>query len=439
MECVSTASLTWPIIFFFIGLSLRAVFSFLETSITALRLYKLKELAKNYGRYEGLFQSLETNPHRVLITILICNSLADVTTAALATNIMENFFKRFNLSGGLGFSLGIAVATIAILIFGEIIPKNLAKGRSEKLFTSTLWLVNIIFYLFYPIVTFINRFTTFAVAKMSGHSDAENAGEWISSEREIQFLIDYIHSKGLIEEEKNEMLQNIFELGRIPVKEIMVPTTDIVMITSDATIKDTLQVFCNNPFTRLPVYEKKSDNIIGMVHLKDVFMLLNKGDNINKSVQEILRPILFVPESIKVNQLLREFRLKHMHIGMVINEHGSITGLITLEDVLEQIVGELRDELEPQTESIVPLKQGGWLIDASIPLEDVTDLLHITFETEGSVTLGGFLTEQLQHLPKKGERVLYKGFYFQVQKASIKRVLQVLVFEEKNGSQKLED
>ena len=432
MECVSTISLTWPIVFFFIGLCLRALFSFLETSVTALRLYKLKELAKSYSRYEGLFHSLETNPHRVLITILICNSLADVTTAALATNIMENFFKRFNLSGGLGFSMGIAVATIAILIFGEIIPKNLAKGRSEKLFTSTLWLVNVIFYLFYPIVTFINRFTSFVVAKIGGQPDSENAGEWISSEREIQFLIDYIHSKGLIEEEKNEMLQNIFELGRIPVKEIMVPTTDIVMITSDSTIKDTLKIFCDHPFTRLPVYEKNTDNIIGMVHLKDIFMILTKQeDKADKPVQEILRPILFVPESIKVSQLLREFRLKHMHIGMVINEHGSITGLITLEDVLEQIVGELRDELEPQTEHIVPLKQGGWLIDASTPLEDVTDLLKITFETEGSVTLGGFLTEQLQHLPKKGERLLYKGFYFQVQKASAKRVLQVLVFEDK--------
>ena len=130
--------------------------------------------------------------------------------------------------------------------------------------------------------------------------------------------------------------------------------------------------------------------------------------------------------------MLREFRNKHMHIAMVINEHGSITGLITLEDVLEEIVGELRDELEPKTEHIVQLKQGGWLVDASTPLEDVTDLLHITFETEGSVTLGGFITEQLQHLPKKGERFLYKNYYFQVQKASNKRVLQVLIFEEKN-------
>lgn len=427
-----SSSLSLPILCFFIALSLRALFSFLETSITALRLYKLKELAKSYGRYEGLFESLETNPHRVLITILICNSLADVTTAALATNIMEELFKGFHLSGGLGFSIGIAVATIAILIFGEIIPKNLAKGRSEKLFKSTLWLVNIIFYLLYPVVTFLNHFTTFIVNKIGGTKETESAGEWVSSEREIRFLIDYIHDKGLIEQEKNEMLQNIFELGTTPVKEIMVPATDIVMVTSDATMKDMLSIYLDHPYTRLPVYEAKSDNIIGMVHMKDVFLCLTKNEE--KHLSELIRPILFIPDSIKVNQMLREFRNKHMHIAMVINEHGSITGLITLEDVLEQIVGDLRDELEPQNDHIVPLKQGGWLIDASTPLEDVTDLLRITFETEGSVTLGGFITEQLQHLPKKGERLLYKGFYFQVQKASNKRVLQVLVFAESQSN-----
>jgi|ERR1700733_13330859 len=425
---IISSSLSLPIICFFIALGLRALFSFLETSLTALRLFKLKELAKSYGRYEFLFESLEKNPHRVLITILICNSLADVTTAALATQIMENLFRRFNLSGGLGFSIGIAIATIAILIFGEIIPKNLAKGRSERLFRSMLWLVNIIFYLLYPLVTFINQFTNFIIGIIGGQKNIEQSSEWVSSEREIQFLIDYIYGKGLIEAEKNEMLQNIFDLGKTPVKEIMVPATDIVMVTSDVTIQDTLAVFADYPFTRLPIYEKKTDNIIGMVHLKDVFMMLTKHEE--KPLSEIMRPILFIPESIKVNQLLHEFRHKHMHIAMVINEHGSTTGLITLEDVLEEIVGELRDELEPKTEHIIQLKQGGWLVDASIPLEDVTDLLHITFETEGSVTLGGFITEQLQHLPKKGERFLYKKFYFQVQKASNKRVLQVLIFEE---------
>jgi CBS domain containing-hemolysin-like protein len=426
-SCLINQSLTLPLIFFGIALSLRALFSFLETSITALRLFKLRELAKTYERYETLFESLEQNPHRVLITILICNSLADVTTAALATNIMEVVFKRFHLSSGLGFSAGIALATIAILIFGEIIPKNLAKGRSESLFRSTLWLVNIIFYLFYPIVTFLNRFTEFIITKLGGRQ-TEAASEWISSEREIQFLIDYIYGKGVIEEEKSEMLQNIFELGRTPVKEIMVPETDIIMVPSTISIKEALSLFADYRFTRLPVYEEKTDNIIGMVHLKDILMLLSKNEE--KQLKELIRPILFIPESIKVNQLLREFKAQHMHIAMVINEHGSITGLITLEDVLEEIVGELRDELETIREKIIHLQQGGWLIDASTPLEDLVDLLHITFETEGSVTLGGFLTEQLQHLPKKGERILYKKHYFQVQKASHKRVLQVLVFPE---------
>jgi putative hemolysin len=426
----TTSSLTLPLIFFSIALCARALFSFLETSITALRLFKLRELAKSYERYEALFESLEKNPHRVLITILICNSLADVTTAALATQITEVVFKRFNLSSGLGLSAGIALATIAILIFGEIIPKNLAKGRSERLFRSALWLINIIFYLFYPLVTFLNRLSDFVISKL-GSRQLEGSSEWISSEKEIQFLIDYIYGKGLIEEEKGEMLQNIFELGHTPVKEIMVPDTDIVMISSDAAVKDALAIFVDHPFTRLPVYEEKTDNIIGMVHLKDILMLLSKKEE--KQLKDIIRPILFIPESIKVNQLLREFKAQHMHIAMVINEHGSITGLITLEDVLEEIVGELRDELEAIRERITHLKQGGWLVDASIPIEEVQDLLHITFETEGSVTLGGFLTEQLQHLPKKGERILYKKYYFQVQKASPKRVLQVLIFPEQTS------
>lgn len=423
------SSLAIPIVCFFITLTARAVFSFLETSITALRLFKLKELATNNSRYASLFKSLEQYPHRVLITIVIANNLADVTTAALATIIMETIFHHFHLSSGLGFSIGIGIATLAILIFGEIIPKNIAKGRSERLFRSTLWLTNILFYIFSPLVSILLGFADFVVARITGQPH-ESSGEWVSSEREIQFLIDYIHERGIIESEKNEMLQNIFELGRTPVKDIMVPATDIVSVNARATIKETLAIFIDYPFTRLPVYEDKLDNVIGMVHLKDIFLLLSK--NQDKPLKEITRPILFIPESVKVNQLLRELREQHMHIAMVINEHGAITGLITLEDVLEEIVGEISDEHEPTLSKIIELKQGGWLVDASTTLEELQEVLPISFETEDSLTLGGFLTEQFQHLPKKGERLLYRKFYFQIQKASNKRVLQVLIFEEKN-------
>lgn len=424
-------SLQIPIICFFVALSLRAVFSFLETSITALRLFKLKELAQSTTHYEALFKALEQTPHRVLITILIANSLADVTTAALATHITETFFAQLNFSSGVGFSLGIAIASMAIIIFGEIIPKNLAKGRGESLFKSMLWLTNILFYALYIPVTFLTKFSDYLVLKLMGKKSAERGSEWVSSELEIKFLIDYISSKGLMETEKTEMLQNIFDLGHTPVKEIMVPSTDIISVNVDTSIRATLEIFSTHQYTRMPVYEGQADNFIGMVHQKDIFVLLSRSEE--KPLKDILRPIMFIPETIKVSQLLREFRQQQMHLAIVLNEYGSVTGLITLEDVLEEIVGEISDEHEPIPEKIIPLKQGGWLVDASVALEEIGSLLDITFETAESVTLGGFLIEQLQHLPKKGERVLYKNFYFQIQKASQKRVFQVLIFSEKSA------
>ncbi len=431
MEPPTLDKLTVPTIFFFIALIARAIFSFLETSITALRLFKLKELAET-TRYKTLLQTLEKSPHRVLITILIANSFADVTTAALATQIAESVFAHFNLSSSLGFTFGIATASIAIVIFGEILPKNFAKGHGERIFKSLLWLINGIFYLLSPLATMLTQFSNAIICKVVGKEAYEKGNAWITSEQEVRFLIDYIHEKGMLEFEKTEMLQNIFELGRTPIKEIMVPTTDIISIDVNNTINDTLAIFVKHRFTRLPVYRDNPDNIIGMVHQKDIFYLLSK--QIDQPLADIVRPILFVPESMKVNQLLREFRQKHMHIAIVLNEHGIVTGLITLEDLLEEIVGEISDEHEPTAEKIIPLKNnGGWLVEASSTLEDLEELLNITFASEDSVTLGGFLTEQLQHLPKKGERIFYKDHYFQIQKASPKRVLQVLIFKKKNN------
>ena len=223
------------------------------------------------------------------------------------------------------------------------------------------------------------------------------------------------------------MLKSIFELGTTPVKEIMIPEAEVVSISVHTEVKDALQLFAKYPFSRLPVYEGEFENIIGMLHQKDLFLMLLRNES--KTLRDLMRPIIFIPETIKVNQLLREFREQRMHIAMVINEFGSITGLVTLEDVLEEIVGDIRDEYEAVVPKIIPLKTGSWLVDASINLEELGTLLPITFEAEQALTLGGFLTEQLNHLPKKGEQVTYKGYTFKIQKASPKRVFQVLVFE----------
>lgn len=421
-------TLWYSSIFFCIALSVRGLFSFLETTITALRLFKLKELESKIGKYRRLFETFEKNPQRILITILVANSLADVTTAALAAHMMETLFSYLNLSGDLGFSIGILLATVAIVVFGEIIPKNIAKARGEYLFTSTLWIVHGIYLLLYPLVSVLFWFSELIMAIIGTKQDQSN--DWVTSESEIRFLINYIRNMGLMEVDKSQMLQSIFELASTPVKEIMVPAMDIVSVDINATIQETLQIFLKRNFTRLPVYKGNHENIVGIVHLKDVFHLLSQNKDL--PLKELLRPILFVPESMKINQLLKEFTEKHRHMAIVLNEHGSLIGLITLEDILEEIVGEISDEHEPANEKIIQLKDDGWLAEASTPLEDVSKLLDITFEAENVFTLGGFIAEQLQRLPKKGERILYKNYYFQVQSASPKRVLQVLIFREKN-------
>jgi putative hemolysin len=251
-----------------------------------------------------------------------------------------------------------------------------------------------------------------------------------ASEEEIQFLIRYIDEKGLMDSDKTEMLQNIFRLGRKPVKEIIIPDTDIVKVDVSSSIQDALKVFSKYQYSRLPVYDEDPENIIGIIYQKDIFLLLQ--DRIeDKKIKDIVRPIIFVPESLKVNQLLRQFKQQQMHMAMVLNEYGGVSGLVTLEDVLEEIVGDISDEYESISKKVELLNEDEWLVDAIVSLEELGEVLNITFPIKDVFTLGGFLTEQLQHLPRKGDRIYFKQFCFQVQKASPKRVLQVLVFKEK--------
>ncbi len=412
------------LILFFFALFFAGVFAYLETAFTALRLFKIKELKIRVARYKNLFASWERNPQRILITILIANNFAHVLSSVLIAEIMERIF------GGIGLLIGVGIATITILIFGEIIPKTFAKTHHERLFRMFLWIINLLFHILYPIVTFLLGLANFFLKKL-GRGHVLEKGPDDISEKEIEFLIDYSDEKGLMEAEKSEMLQNVFGLGQTTVNEIMIPKTDMVLVDVNSSLQDALEVFLKSRFSRLPVYENKEENIIGIIHQKDVFEILSKKEK--KTIRQILRKVLFVPETKKINQLLSEFLKKRMHMAILIDEYGSVVGLVTLEDVLEEIVGEIRDEHESIQAEIVPLERGGWIIDAGIGLEKLEELLEISFEVEDSVTLAGFLAEKLQHLPKKGERLFYEGYCFQVQQASSKRVFQVLVFEEKKG------
>lgn len=416
---------TAPILFSILALCACALFSFLETSITALRIFNLKQLSEQNTQYKGLFTTLEEEPQRVLIAILIANCLVNVIVADLITDIIQNGLSLI-VPPAWSFVIGVSTATAAILFFGEIIPKSLAQSRSGSLFNSTLWLTNVIYNIFSPLVSLLSTLSSFMVSKVN----QDKAADSLVSEREIKFLIEYINKSGQMDTDKSQMLHSIFELADTTIREIMVPQTDVVLLNVSSSIEDALDVFSKHHFSRLPVYEGKQDNIIGMLHQKDLFLLITKREK--KPLKELMRPIFFVPESMKVNQLLRQFKQQRYHIAMVLNEYGGIIGLVTLEDAIEEIVGDINDEHESVADHIVSLERGEWLVYAGVPLEQLSQHLGISFDVEDAVSLGGFLTEQLQHLPKKGERLSYEGFVFQVQKATPKRVIQVLIFKEKS-------
>ncbi|MBM3893230.1 HlyC/CorC family transporter [Candidatus Dependentiae bacterium] len=413
-------SLLVQICLFIIALCFAALFAFLETAFTALRLFKLKELALSITTYRNLFDSWEKNPQRILITILIANNFAHVIASVLISNALEQHLGTF------GLAIGVGIATVMILIFGEIIPKSFAKSRNEKLFGSCLWLINLLYHLEYPFVTILLKIADKFFAKVGGQHILDKHD--VVSEKEIEFLIDYSDEKGLMESEKTEMLQNIFSLGQTVVREIMIPKADMTLLNVNSTLEQAMDVFARSRYSRLPIYEDDDDNIIGVVHQKDIFDLLYKKEI--KTLRELVRPVMFIPETQKINQLLSELLKKHIHMAIILNEYGSIAGLVTLEDIIEEIVGEIVDEHEKTVTDIVPLEQGGWIVDGTASLEKIEDLLGIQMIAENSISIGGFLSEKLQHLPKKGERVLYEGYHFQVQQASPRRVLQVLIFAE---------
>ena len=356
------------LIFFGISLISCALFSFIETSVTALRLFKLKELASGTTKYRALFHVFEHNPNRILISILIAYNLSNVLAAVFSTKVMSAVFSSLNLSDRLGFSLGIIVTSTTILLT-DLIPKNIATIHGDRFFKSTLWITNIVYYMFYPFVTVLSKIAN-TVAHWIGGPTTPNLSSSVASEKEIEFLINYINEKGLMERHKTAMLKGIFQMGTTPIKEIMVPETSIISINLHSTQKETLDLFSKYQFTRLPVYEERTDNIIGMLHQKDFFQLLSKNED--RPLRDIVRPIMFIPESAKVLRVLKEFREQRMHIAMVLNEFGSITGLVTLEDVIEEIVGEISDEYEAVPEKVISLKSGGYLVDASIPLDKLS-------------------------------------------------------------------
>jgi len=319
-----------------------AFFSGTETAFFSLSELELSKLREEGSRGSRRVIRLMNDSRKLLITILVGNTLVNIIAAIDATVLVTRLSRAYHFSEGLAIFLEVVVVTLIILIFSEITPKILAVRNSLNLALRVSPFIDLVYLLLYPISAVLERFTDLFKRALHIRTDAE-----FLSEEEIKTLIELGEEKGTIQSEERMMIDSIFEFGETTVKEIMVPRIDMVCIEMHASLKDLIRLIRERGHSRIPVYEGRIDNIRGVIHVKDLIPVLDKSSR-DVKLMDLARPAYFVPESKKIDDLLREFQRQKVHMAIVVDEYGGTAGLVTLEDIIEEIVGEIQDEYDKE-------------------------------------------------------------------------------------------
>lgn len=398
-------------------LLLSAFFSSAETALTTVNKIKLKAMEDEGNARAKLVLQVTENSHKMLSAILIGNNIVNLSASSLATIFATNLF------GSVGAGLATGILTILILIFGEISPKNVATMKSMELSLAYIKVIYSLMILLTPVIYIINALSRgFLLIFGIDTSKVEDT----VTEDEIKIMVDASHESGEIEVEEKEYIHNIFDFTDSCAKEIMIPRVDMTMVSVDCTYNELMEIYQEDKFTRLPVYEEESDNIIGLLNMKD--MLLADCDNF--SIRDYLREVYFTYEQKNTAELFEEMRRERLSQAIVLDEYGSVSGLVTLEDLLEELVGEIRDEFdEKEEDDIVEVGPREYIVLGATNLDDLCEKLDLDIEaeeTEDYDTLGGYLVGQLDHIPEVGESCITdEGIKLTVEEVDKKRVTRI--------------
>ncbi|MDY0317001.1 MAG: hemolysin family protein [Candidatus Izemoplasmatales bacterium] len=387
-------------------LLLSAFFSMTETaysSVGRLRMKTLVEL-KRSGSKKALW--IVDNFDKTLTTLLVGNNLANIALATVSVILFKGLFSNLENADTVISLMNTGVMTIIILIFGEILPKSVAKTNAEKI---CLWESRIIYFLIkvmtpvtYPFLL-LNR-------RVKKRIDTE--GRVSVTESDLETIIDTMEEEGSIESEEASMLQKVLELSEITVEEIMTPRVDMIAIEVNDDVKDITETFFKNKYSRLPVYDTNTDNIVGVLSERDFYTKLIKDQNIN--IRRMMRQPLFIPASTKVDALIELLQTQNMHMAIVVDEYGGVDGIVTMEDALEELVGEIYDEHDDITEDVVKKDDYNYIVNADYDLEDLFEDLNLGKPpVSDSTSVGGWLFEMFQDIPEVDETIEYEVRYNQ--------------------------
>lgn len=413
------------IIILIILLLLSGLFSSAETAMTAVSKIKMRSLAEEGNkRAAAVLDIAENQTGKMLGAILIGNNIVNIYATALATTLAYKF-------GGAMVSLVTAIMTVAILVFGEITPKNLATIKSTQLALAYIPVLKAYMTIMTPLIFLINiicRGILFILRV--DPSDRNN----VMTEDELRTIVDVSHEDGVIESEEKEMIYNVFDLGDARAKDVMVPRVHVTFADVNSTYQELIAIFKEDKFTRIPVYEETTDNVIGTINMKDLLLF---DDREHFQIRDILREAYFTYEYKSISELLVEMRDASLNIAIVLDEYGETAGIITLEDILEEIVGEIHDEYDENEEEqfVKVIQKNEYIIEGSYNLDDLNDRLEedgrkdVQFKSEDFDSLGGYIIEHLDRLPEVGdEYTTESGIRLVVEKLDKNRIEKVHVY-----------
>ncbi|MAG39428.1 hypothetical protein CMI41_00460 [Candidatus Pacearchaeota archaeon] len=397
----------------FIFLVLSGFFSGIETALMSLNRIKVKSLLKQKKKGSKILAKLKENPHKLIITILIGNNVVNIAAASLATVVFSQIFD----SAVIGISTGIM--TILILIFGEITPKTIAASNAEAIALSTAPIIYSLSIILSPLVWLLEKFSR-GVNKLIGVS-----GEEKLSEEELATVVTMGRKEGILEKEAAEMMHNVIKFGETTAKEIMTPEVEMVKIDGNKKISEVLDFIVKTPYSRYPVYDKNESEIIGIIDIDDVLKQVRLR-KLSTKVKRIVKPILFVPETKEIDDLLTELEGKDVPMAIVVDEYGDIEGIITVEDILEEIVGDIFDKSKVKQLKFAK-DQDSVLIDAKTPLGEINRALGLKINGEKSNTIGGYISDKLGKIPQQGEKIKLRKVTLEVRKATNKKIKKIRI------------
>jgi putative hemolysin len=398
-------------------LALSGFFSSAETALFSISKTKARHLAKEGGRTEHLILVMKEDPHRLLTTILIGNNVVNVAASALATAVTLNTFPHYAVG------LATGVMTCLILVFGEVFPKSLATRNNISIARFVIGPIYLLAVLFTPVIFVLNF-----IPKLAGRIHETPT----ITEEELMTFVEVVEEEGEIKEAEKELIENIFEFDDTKASEIMTPRGDMFVVDINEPLD--LKNVADSGFTRIPVVDDDMDHVVGILNIKDVFMH-QATSNDPVQLATIMHKPYFVPENKKLDTLLQQFKKRSHHIAIVVDEHGGVSGLITLEDALEEIVGEIRDETDREEPFIVRLKPREWRVLGKTAVDDVNDVIAMNIpESSEYDTFSGYVLDQIGRIPQEKETLQIGAYTVVVQEMDGNRINKYLVRQPGKGT-----